>query len=320
MGAAVATDSVPSGFRLKTRTLIASTAPGSSPLPRATFQIASSWRAWPGRLAAAPARPLEWPMRCAPASRRRSRVARRRPVAGGARRRPEASRVRRPDRAPRRGRPNRPLGVEVEPDPEERGALLEEGQCWPPSGRRRGRAAPSSPVPGHLRGPELALHDALGGEPPEDEHLRLADLVPRDLERPGALERLVQARDDAPALDVVSSRDAGDPSLIFRVIDRYLYSRGVSLGLRRDVPAPSDAPRVGLFLTIRPIEPDNVPLFTDGMTTMSLRKWRSAGKFSRRPMPGCRTGLAHPRKKRSARSDEGGGPREEDVLAITLAA
>jgi hypothetical protein len=44
MGAAVATDSVPSGFRLKTRRLIASTAPGSSPLPRATFQIASSWR------------------------------------------------------------------------------------------------------------------------------------------------------------------------------------------------------------------------------------------------------------------------------------
>ena len=63
MGAAVATDSVPSGFRLKTRTLIASTAPGSSPLPRATFQVASSWRAWPGRVAAAPARPLEWPMR-----------------------------------------------------------------------------------------------------------------------------------------------------------------------------------------------------------------------------------------------------------------
>ena len=49
---------------------------------------------------------------------------------------------------------------------------------------------------------------------------------------------------------------------------------------------------------------------TDGMTTMSLRKWRSAGRFSRRPMPACRTGLAYPQKKRSARSDEGGGPRE----------
>src|SRR5690242_15653443 len=50
---------------------------------------------------------------------------------------------------------------------------------------------------------EVHLHEAPGAEPGQHQHLVLSDLVLHDLERPRALEGLVQALDDAVALHVV---------------------------------------------------------------------------------------------------------------------
>lgn len=51
--------------------------------------------------------------------------------------------------------------------------------------------------------PERHRRDSLRAEPANDERLLLADLVIHDLERPRAIERLVEARDHAVALHAV---------------------------------------------------------------------------------------------------------------------
>jgi hypothetical protein len=56
---------------------------------------------------------------------------------------------------------------------------------------------------------------------------------------------------------------SGDLSLILRTIGRRLYSDDVSLGLRRDTTLPFRVPRPPLWLTVRPIEPDDVPPLID---------------------------------------------------------
>jgi hypothetical protein len=56
---------------------------------------------------------------------------------------------------------------------------------------------------------------------------------------------------------------SGRFSLVLRTIGRRLYSDHVSLGLRRDTTLPFRVPRPPLSLTVRPIEPDDVPLFVD---------------------------------------------------------
>jgi hypothetical protein len=55
---------------------------------------------------------------------------------------------------------------------------------------------------------------------------------------------------------------SGELVLLLRLIARRLYSESVSLGLRREVSEPLEAPRPRMALTIRPLEPDDVPLFT----------------------------------------------------------
>src|SRR4029450_1609461 len=59
------------------------------------------------------------------------------------------------------------------------------------------------PVARHLAHAKVHLDEARGAEPGEHQHLVLPHLVLHDLERPRALERLVQALDDAVALHVV---------------------------------------------------------------------------------------------------------------------
>ena len=56
---------------------------------------------------------------------------------------------------------------------------------------------------------------------------------------------------------------SGRLSLILGTIRRRLYSDHVSLGLRRDTSLPFSVRRSPLPLTVRPIEPDDVPLFVD---------------------------------------------------------
>src|SRR5438128_7420440 len=86
---------------------------------------------------------------------------------------------------------------------EERGALLERV-------RRRGLEVVAERderaralLARELAHAELHLRDALGGELAEDDDFVLADLVVRDLEGPCAVQRLVEARDDVMALDVI---------------------------------------------------------------------------------------------------------------------
>src|SRR5439155_22714965 len=97
----------------------------------------------------------------------------------------------------------RPVAVEVEPDAQERRALLERvrGGSLQVVAERDERAAPL--LARDLAHAELHLRDAVGGEPAEHEHLVLPDLVVRDLEGPRPVQRLVQAMDHVVALDVV---------------------------------------------------------------------------------------------------------------------
>ena len=173
-----------SGFRLKARRLIPSTAPGSSPLARAIRAdgLELARRGAPGAAVGGLGRG------------RGGRVGGRRLPPGGRRRRAGPG---------RRRAPERPLGVEVEPDAQERRALLERVrggglQVVAERDQRLGLA-----VARDLGGAELHLHDALGRQLPEDQDLVVPDLVGDHLEGPRAVERLVQARDDAVALDVV---------------------------------------------------------------------------------------------------------------------
>jgi hypothetical protein len=54
-----------------------------------------------------------------------------------------------------------------------------------------------------------------------------------------------------------------DLSRVLQLINRQLYSVDVSVGLSREVSVPFDSARMRLSLTIRPIEPDDIPWFTD---------------------------------------------------------
>src|SRR5205085_6142047 len=67
----------------------------------------------------------------------------------------------------------------------------------------------------------------VGAEAADDEHLLLPDLVMHDLERPRALERLVQALDHAVALHVVEQPVAPPPLADLLGRERLLQQRSV---------------------------------------------------------------------------------------------
>ena len=188
-----------SGLRLNTRKLMCSTAFGSSPfaLPDLPDRVELARRDAAGGVAVGRA------PRPGPAVGGRPRAVDR-PARRRRRRRRGCRRGRRHDRA-RGGRAaaDRLVGVEVQPHAEERRALLQRV-------RRRGLQVVAErderarlPLARHLAHAEVHLHEALGAELGQHEHLVLADLVLHDLERPRALQRLVQALDHAVALHVV---------------------------------------------------------------------------------------------------------------------
>ncbi len=56
---------------------------------------------------------------------------------------------------------------------------------------------------------------------------------------------------------------SGQLSIFFSVLRGYIYSDAVFLGVRRDLTQPFETPAAKIPLTIRPIEPDDIPKLFD---------------------------------------------------------
>jgi GNAT superfamily N-acetyltransferase len=65
---------------------------------------------------------------------------------------------------------------------------------------------------------------------------------------------------------------SGDASLILRTLGRRLASADVALGLRRDTALPFRVPGPPLSLTVRPLEPEDVPQLVD-VTGPDVTRW-----------------------------------------------